>query len=146
MQDITFKVLGVDDGPVLTRVRDGVFDYPIIPDQAAAFLASDLHNMVVALDEDQIIGIASAVTMLHPDKKPMVFINEVGVHDDYLRRGIGKRLAEMLIEAVNPAGDLDVWLATENDNMAARALYRSLNARETQGIVVYDWGKAMDPD
>ncbi|MEE9389538.1 MAG: GNAT family N-acetyltransferase [Paracoccaceae bacterium] len=144
MQNITIKVLGPDDAPVLAQVRDDVFDNPVIPAQAAAFLASDLHCMVVALDGNQVIGMASAVTMLHPDKEPMVFINEVGVHDDYQCRGVGKKLTELLIKTVNPKSDRDVWLATEEDNTAARALYRSLKARETKGVVVYDWGHAMD--
>lgn len=146
MDAIDFLVLDQNNADILSAVRDDVFDNPIIPEQAKAFLAADQHNMVVALDAGQVIGMASAVTMLHPDKKPEVFVQEVGVHDNYLRRGIGKKLTQLLLSLVRGAHDHDVWLATEDDNVAARALYRSLGARETKGIVVYDWGHAMDDD
>ncbi|MFV2002826.1 MAG: GNAT family N-acetyltransferase, partial [Paracoccaceae bacterium] len=73
-------------------------------------------------------------------------VNEVGVHDDYLRRGIGSRLTKALLDLVQADGDYDIWLATEHDNVAARALYNKLGARETGGIVVYDWGHAMDEE
>lgn len=143
-QDIEIRALGPDDIAVLDDVRHDTFDGAIIPTQARAFLASDLHHIVVALDGGQVIGMASAVTMLHPDKAPMVFISEVGVNDDYLRRGIGKRLTRALIDLVQADGERDIWLATEDDNVAARALYNSLGARETKDVVVYDWGHAMD--
>ena len=146
MGKIDYRVLGPEDLDILKAARDDVFDNPIVPAQARAFLASDQHSMVVAMDQGQVIGMASAVTMLHPDKQPEVFVQEVGVHDEYLRRGIGKQLVRLLMELVRRDGDLDIWLATEDDNTAARALYHSLGARETKGIVVYDWGHAMDED
>jgi len=146
VKEIQLKILGAGDAQVLENVRPDTFDNPIIAEQARAFLASDLHEMVVALDGDQVIGMASSVTMLHPDKQPMVFVNEVGVHDDYLRRGIGTRLTRALLDLVQADGERDIWLATENDNVAARALYNKLGARETGGIVVYDWGHAMDEE
>ncbi len=144
--DIQIQVLGRDDMAVLEDIRPDTFDNPIIPEQAKAFLASDLHKIVVALDQGQVIGMASGVFMLHPDKEPAFFINEVGVHKDYQRCGIGLRLARALLVLVKADGDPDIWLATEDNNAAARGLYRSLGARETTGIVVYDWGHAMDED
>lgn len=144
--EIRLQALGPNDIGVLENVRPDTFDNAIIPQQARAFLNSDLHNIVVALDGDQVIGMASSVTMLHPDKEPMVFINEVGVHDDYQRRGIGHRLTKALLDLVQAYGERDIWLATEHDNVAARALYNKLGARETGGIVVYDWGQAMDDE
>ena len=146
MGKIEYQVLGRGDYAILNFVKDDVFDNAVIPVQAKAFLASDQHHIVVARDAEEVIGMASAVTMLHPDKQPEVFVQEVGVHDDYLRRGIGKHLVRLLIETVNQGGSPDIWLATENDNTAARALYGSLDARETKDIVVYDWGHAMDED
>jgi ribosomal protein S18 acetylase RimI-like enzyme len=52
-------------------------------------------------------------------------------------------LTERLLERANDRGCGAAWLATEADNAAARALYRSLAGRETGDIVVYDWGDAM---
>ena len=49
-----------------------------------------------------------------------------------------------LIRLVRARGCVGIWLATERNNAAARGLYRKLDARETEGIVVYDWDGAMD--
>ena len=141
---IKIRALGPEDYPVLQNVQEGTFDFPLIPEQTIAFLASAAHRIVVAQDGARVIGLATGVVMLHPDKEPSLFVNEVGVHDDYRRRGIGRRLVEKLFDLCRAEGVTGAWLATEDDNVAARALYRSMGARETGGIVVYDWGGAMD--
>ncbi len=141
---IGIKALGPQDERVLRNVRDGTFDHPLIPEQTREFLASDAHLIVVAQDGEQVIGMATGVIMLHPDKRPVLFVNEVSVHDDYLRRGIGRRLVTRLMDLAREKGVTTFWLATEDDNVAARGLYRALGGRETGNIVVYDWGGAMD--
>ena len=144
--DIRIQELGSGDIGLFNSVRAGTFDNPIIPEQARAFLDSDLHKIVVAVSLEQVIGIATGVILLHPDKNPALFVNEVSVHEDFRRRGIARRLSRALIRPAQDRGIKGVWLATEHDNIAARALYRDIGGRETEGIVVYDWGGAMDPD
>ena len=91
----------------------------------------------------RVIGFASGNVLLHPDKPPVFFINEVGVLRDMRRQGIASALCRKLIQQARGAGCQGIWLATEKENDAARALYHSLRARETGGIVVYDWDDAM---
>lgn len=141
---IEIRLLGPGDTAVLENVRPGTFDHSIIPAQAQAFLDSALHKIVVALDQGQVIALASGVMMFHPDKPPIFFIAEVGVHDDFQRRGIGRAATQVLIDAARADGSCGIWLATEADNKAARGLYRDMNARETGDVVVYDWDGAMD--
>ena len=143
-ETITLRHLGPDDLEVLLSVKEGLFDQQIRPDQAAAFLADPLHEIVLGFDGAQVVGMASGLIMLHPDKAPAFFVNEVGVRDDYQRRGIAKRLCARLLQIARDRGCEGIWLATETDNIPARALYWSLDARETDGIVVYDWDGAMD--
>ncbi|MCK0096510.1 GNAT family N-acetyltransferase [Yoonia sp. F2084L] len=143
-ETITLRRLGPEDLAVLLDVKEGLFDNPIRADQAKAFLNDPLHEMVLAFDGDTIIGMASGQVLLHPDKPPAFFVAEVGVRDEYLRRGIAKRMCQNLLGIARARGCEGIWLATESDNLAARALYRSLKARETQDIVVYDWDGAMD--
>lgn len=138
-ETITLRRLGPDDLQLLTDVGDGLFDNPIRPDQARAFLADPLHEIMVALTGSQIIGMASGQIMYHPDKPPAFFVAEVGVRDEYQRRGIAARLSTALMQVAKDRGCEGIWLATENDNAPARALYQSLGARETKDIVVYDW-------
>src|SRR6185503_2317671 len=53
-----------------------VFDNPIDPRWAAEFLADGRHHLAVAFDGDVVVGMASAVHHLHPDKPPELRIYE----------------------------------------------------------------------
>jgi ribosomal protein S18 acetylase RimI-like enzyme len=131
--------LGPDEAHVLDRVRAGTFDNPIDPTQAWAFLSTGLNVLVVAIQAGEVVGFASGTVLLHPDKPPAFFVNEVGVHDSVQRQGIASRLMERLLDIVRDRGVRGIWLATELDNAAARGLYRKIGARESEGFVVYDW-------
>ncbi len=141
---ISFRHLGPDDLDILLGVEDDLFDNPILPEQAKAFLNDPLHEMVLAFDGTRAVGLASGLILLHPDKAPAFFVNEVGVRESHQKRGIAKRLCADLMDIARKRGCQGIWLATETDNIAARALYHALDARETEGIVVYDWDGAMD--
>ena len=106
--------------------------------QAMAFFTQSNHLITGAIIEGELIGFASGILHYHPDKDPQLFISEVGVNEAYRRRGIARRLVNLLRTRCDTA-----WLATESDNAPARALYRSADAEETEGIVVYDWGGVM---
>lgn len=120
------------------------FDNTIDAEQLSAFLEDAGHEMVFAASGSEVVGMASGNVMLHPDKPPMFFVNEVGVSEEFRQRGIATTLCNLLIGLARTKGCRGIWLATETDNIEARALYRKLNARETDGIVVYDWDGAMD--
>jgi ribosomal protein S18 acetylase RimI-like enzyme len=142
---ITLLHLGPDHLKLLETIPEGLFDNPVRPDQAKAFLASPSHDIVVAMAGDLVVGMASGLAMLHPDKAPAYFISEVGVRDAYQRRGIATRLCRALHDISEKRGCAGIWVATEGDNHRARALYRALAARETAQVVVYDWDDpAMD--
>ena len=100
--------------------------------------------MVFAYADRTAIGFASGTVLLHPDKPPALFVNEVGVDERWRRMGIATELCGRLFQIARDRGCQGIWLATEQENDAARALYKALNARETKGIVVYDWDGAMD--
>lgn len=129
-----------------TGLLDGadVFDNPIDPIQLAAFVANSGHEMVFATTGSRVIGMATGTVLLHPDKCPAFFINEVGVNENMRNRGIGTKLTKMLMTIARKKGYHGIWLATETDNVEARALYKKLGARETVAVVVYDWDGALD--
>jgi len=123
-----------------------VFDNLVDPAQLAAFVAGSGHEMVFAMVGKKVIGMASGTILLHPDKPPAFFINEVGVNEDMRRRGIATRLVQLLLKVARDSGCQGIWLATESDNVEARALYRKLGARLTEAVVVCDWDGAMDDE
>lgn len=141
--NITFRHLGPADLGLLLAVREGLFDHPIDPEHAAAFLVDPGHELVLAYDGDQAVGLASGTVLLHPDKPPAMFINEVGVREGWRRRGIGAAIAERLITVARERGCVGIWLGAEADNSAALALYRKLEAAEVPGIY-FGWDDALD--
>lgn len=139
---ISYHRLGPENATLLHGAD--VFDNPVDLAQLAAFIADTGHELFFAMSGDKVVGMASGNVMLHPDKAPLFFINEVGVNEDMQLRGIGTALSQLLLDKAREIGCKGVWLATEVDNLEARALYKKLKARETEGIVVYDWDGAMD--
>lgn len=137
------RVLTPEDLSLLLGVAPGLFDHPVDPAQALAFLGDPGHRMVVALDAGQIVAFASGTVLLHPDKAPGLFINEVGTRETHRRRGLAKAVVQALIAAGQAAGCTSAWLGTEPENEPARALYRSL-AGDERGFIGYGWGGAFD--
>ena len=85
------RVLTLADAPLLSRVADGVFDYEVQPALTEEFLADPRHSLAVAIADGLIVGMASGVRYVHPDKPSELWINEVGVSPDYQRRGLAYR-------------------------------------------------------
>lgn len=140
--EIIYYVLTKENAHVLDGAN--VFDKPILSERLNAFALNSGHEMVFAVKNTVVVGFSSGSVLLHPDKAPAFLINEVGVEIDFRNKGIGAELTNKLIEIARNKGCQGIWLATEVDNVEARALYRKLNARETKDIIVYDWDGAMD--
>lgn len=137
-----FHVLNAHNASVL--IDSDAFDEDVIPEQLNAFVDDPNHDLIFATVDNVPVGIASGAMLLHPDKAPAFFVAEVGVNEEWRRRGIASELVYRLINLARKKGSVGIWLATELDNEEARGLYRKLKARETQDIVVYDWDGAMD--
>jgi hypothetical protein len=74
---ITIHHLGPQDLERLCAVPEGLFDHPVDPGLAAAFLADPLHELVLAYEGELAVAFASGTVLLHPDKPPSMFVNEV---------------------------------------------------------------------
>ena len=140
MDEITIHRVGPEDHAIFRNIADGVFDHAVTPEHLARFLASDVHEMVVALHDGQIVGMGSAVVYFHPDKAPQLWINEVGTGDAWLRQGIATRVMQALLQIGDTRGCAYVWLGTEPDNAAALGLYRKLKGDE-ETFVLFGWGE-----
>ncbi|HEX6052226.1 MAG TPA: GNAT family N-acetyltransferase [Gemmatimonadaceae bacterium] len=129
------RLLGHADAAVLEDVADQVFDEVVNPAWAREFLADPRHHIVVALDGATVIGFASAVHYIHPDKPPELWINEVGVAPPYHRRGIGRQLLGALLAHGRSLGCAQAWVLTEEDNEPARGLYEATGGVEEACIM-----------
>jgi aminoglycoside 6'-N-acetyltransferase I len=137
---VEVRLVTAADLAVLERVDPDVFDNPVQPELAASYVAAPDNLLAVAIDDGVVVGMASAIAYVHPDKPRQLFINEVGVSERYQGRGIGRRLVQILLERGRAMGCVEAWVATEEDNVAARALYASLDGVEDAShAIVYTW-------
>lgn len=123
-------MLGANDAAVLDNVAPDVFDNAIDPRWTAEFFGDPRHHLAVALLGTQVIGMASAVHYVHPDKRTELWVNEVGVAPPHQQQGIGKRLLQTLFDHARTLGCSEAWVGTENDNVAARRLYAAMGGDE----------------
>jgi ribosomal protein S18 acetylase RimI-like enzyme len=120
------RLLRAGDEPALGKVAPGLFDHPIDPGAARAFLADARHHIAVALDGDTVVAFASGIHYFHPDKPaPEMFVNEVGVAASHRRRGLGRAVVERLLDAARRTGCREAWVLTEPSNTAAMRLFAS---------------------
>lgn len=124
------KVLGPGDGAALGNVAPDVFDERVRADLVEEFLDDPRHHVAVALDGDLVVGFASAVHYVHPDKDPELWINEVGVAPTHQGRGMGRALMQELLALGRGLGCVAAWVLTERDNVPALRLYASVGGKE----------------
>lgn len=137
---VEIKLLRRGDDAVLRRVAEGVFDNAVDPALVAEFLADPRHHIAVAVEAGTVVGFASGVHYVHPDKKAQLFVNEVGVAPSHHRRGVGRRVLAALLAEGKRVGCVEAWVGTEPDNAAARGLYVALDGSDALGAFVgYEW-------
>jgi aminoglycoside 6'-N-acetyltransferase I len=122
---VEVRVLGPADLQVLDNVAEGVFDHAVDPKLAAEFLGDERHALSVAIVDGVVAGMASGVRYVHPDKASEFWINEVGVGPAYQRQGLARRIVDELLAHARRQGCREAWVLTDDDNTAARALYRA---------------------
>jgi ribosomal protein S18 acetylase RimI-like enzyme len=127
---IEIRVLRRGDDALLMNCAPGVFDNPIDPERTREFLEDPLHHIAVAIDDGIVIGYASGVHYVHPDKTPELWVNEVALAPAHRHRGLGKAVLGALLEVGRALGCGEAWVLTYRDNPAAIALYSSLGGTE----------------
>lgn len=135
---VQIRLLGAGDLAVLDRIADGVFDVAVQERWARAFLEDARHHLAVAVDDGVVVGMASAVDYVHPDKAPQLWINEIGVAPTHQRRGIGRLLLDALLALGRTLGCTEAWLGTEADNLPARRLYESAGGK-AEPFILYSF-------
>ena len=138
--NVDIRLLSKKNSAILERIAPDVFDNPIDARQLRAFLDDRRHIMFVAVDEDTVVGMASAVEYFHPDKKPQLWINEVGVASTHRRLGIGRSLVGALLDEAEDRGCVFAWLGTDIDNKAAQACFGSVpEGEKPHTFLLYEW-------
>ncbi|HTQ12328.1 MAG TPA: GNAT family N-acetyltransferase [Rhizomicrobium sp.] len=134
---IEVRMLRPGEEAALARAAPEVFDNAVDPALAREFLADPHHHIAVALDRGVVVGFASGVDYVHPDKPRELFVNEVGVAPTHRGQGIGKRVVAALLDHGRAVGCKVAWVLTDRDNKAARALYESCGAEALSDETVH---------
>lgn len=127
---VTIRLLGSEDEAVLQCVAPDVFDGSVDARWSAEFLADPRHHLAVAIDGGRVVGMASAIHYIHPDKPPELWVNEVGVAPTHQGQGIGRRLLAALLAHARTLGCREAWVLTEAGNTEARRMYAAAGGRE----------------
>ncbi|GAA4274718.1 GNAT family N-acetyltransferase [Aquimarina gracilis] len=137
---ITYKTATLDDLEAMIKVGDTLFDYPIKPERAQEFLSDPRHHLLLAYHENTIVGMASGLHYVHPDKDPQLFINEASVVESYQNKGIGRALIQQLCEYGKNLGCKEAWVATEKSNLPAQRAYLAANGiQDIEEIVLFEF-------
>jgi ribosomal protein S18 acetylase RimI-like enzyme len=135
---VSIHLVSQVNASLLNSVDYDVFDHKVQPALLNAFLANSANLLVVAVAEGQVVGMATGISYVHPDKPLELFINEVGVSGRFHRQGLGRKLVARLLQEGKELGCTGAWVATELDNKPARSLYEGTGGvPDAEHAVVY---------
>lgn len=137
---VTIEIRRMQPGDELTfgKVAPDVFDEPIHPGRLEAYLLEPGHLMLLAVDDDTVVGQCAAVIHRHPDKPAELYVDEVGTASTHRRQGIATRLVEAMFAWGRELGCGEAWLGTELDNLEANRLYGKLGGKGDK-MVYYEF-------
>jgi ribosomal protein S18 acetylase RimI-like enzyme len=127
---LEIRMLDAGDDTLFDGVAPGVFDNSTDPLLVAQFLTDPRHHLAAAIDGGQVVGFASGVHYVHPDKPSEMWINEVGVAPSHQGRGLGKAMVQTLLQHAIRLGCREAWVLTDRSNQAAMRLYASAGGEE----------------
>jgi aminoglycoside 6'-N-acetyltransferase I len=140
---IEIKVLQSGDESILMNAAPEVFDNPVDAELTREFLADPRHHIAVAIEDGLVVGFASGVHYVHPDKPPELWINEVALAPTHRQRGLGKAVLRALFEVGRIHNCAVAWVLTDRGNAPAMALYSSVggidDAEPGKGILMYSF-------
>ncbi len=123
MGEPVIQILRKGEEAVLANLAPGVFDKPIDGGLLAEFLEDPRHHLALAIEDGFVVGMASAVDYVNPDKPRELWINEVGVTESHRQRAIASRLLQALFVEGRARGCWQAWVLTNRSNAAAMRLY-----------------------
>jgi len=125
---------------LLNNIAEEVFDHPINTTSLKAFLDCPRHIMVLAVEQEIVIGMASAVEYFHPDKSPQLWINEIGVTPNKRNQGVGRKLLQQLLMIAKERKCVFAWLGTDTDNYAAQSCFNAIpHGEQPTSFLMYEW-------
>jgi ribosomal protein S18 acetylase RimI-like enzyme len=109
-------------------------------EQGAKFLANADNALFIAFWDAAAAGFLSAYRLQRFDKlNAEVLIYDVGVHEDYRQRGIGKALIAEVNRWGQEVGADNTWVLANTPNTPAMALYQSMDGEAEPDITMFTY-------
>lgn len=133
-------LLEKNNAHLLNNLAEEVFDHKINPNSLQSFLECPRHIMLLAVENEVVIGMVSAVEYFHPDKPSQLWINEIGVAPKQQNKEIGRQLIKEAIVQGKKRGCKYTWLGTDIDNFKAQRCFASIpNGNQPEKFLLYEW-------
>jgi ribosomal protein S18 acetylase RimI-like enzyme len=117
-----------------------LFDRQLQADAVDRFVADEAHHLLLAIEEDSVVGFVSGVEMTHPDKGTEMFLYELAVDAPVRNRGVGRSLVTALADLARERGCYGMWVLTDDGNPAALRAYTAAGGvRERPDSVLLSW-------
>ena len=128
-----------------SRVKEaeGLFDDPVDVEATRRFLEDEANHLLIAYADGEPAGFVSGTELTHPDQsRPELFLNELGVDEEFRGRGTGTALVAKLWEIAQSRGCRGMWVLTDDANPAALKVYARAGAtRLPEPQVMFQWGE-----
>ena len=134
---IEVRRIGPGGTHAFDAIAPDVFDEPVDPAFLAAYLNEPNHLMVLAFEDELVIGQCAAVLHRHPDKPVELYLDEVGTASTHRRLGVARLMLDAMFAWGRELGCTEAWLGTELDNVAARGLYDGRSPTEAEQMMFY---------
>jgi [ribosomal protein S18]-alanine N-acetyltransferase len=122
------------------KAAEALFDDPVDLAATRRFLANEVNVLLIAYVDGNPAGFVSGTELSHPDKPaPELFLNELGVDEAYRGRGVGRSLVERLWSLAQERGCREMWVLTEEENVAANKVYTAAGGVRAGVEVMYEW-------
>ena len=114
---------------------------PSLPVDVSAFLVRPEAVLFVALDEEEVLaGWVYGHELVHPDGERTMLLYALDVDEPCRGRGHGRALVTALVDHARSSGCTEVWVLTDDANVAALATYASAGGvREADQSVMFTW-------
>jgi ribosomal protein S18 acetylase RimI-like enzyme len=139
--DVRIKVVTTGNLSVLDHVADDVFDNVIEIGRARACVRSPDYRLIVAMAGNLVIGQVRGFLQRQPDDDAWLYIDNLGVNEQWRRRAIARLLVERLIRWGRQKGAALVWLGSAPHNEEAMHFYRALGFNAEPMV---SWSKPLD--
>jgi aminoglycoside 6'-N-acetyltransferase I len=95
--------------------------------------------LLLAYSGEKIAGVLLAYALHHPDGNGHLYVHELDTHPDFRRQGVATLLMNEAFKFAKALGMDELWLGTEDDNEAAKALYQKLGPTEVDNGPTYSY-------